>query len=139
VSSVDDLIARLGLAPHPEGGHFRETFRDRPSSGGRGALTTILYLLKAGEISRWHRVIDAIEIWHFHDGEPLELLLSADGRGVERHVLGRGAALQVMVPAGCWQSARPLGAWTLVGCAVAPAFEFTSFEMAPRGWEPAGA
>jgi predicted cupin superfamily sugar epimerase len=137
--TADGLITRLGLQPHPEGGHYREIFRDRPASGGRGVLTSILYLLKAGEVSRWHRVTDAIEIWHFHDGEPLELLLSADGRGVERHVLGRGAALQVMVPAGCWQSARPLGAWTLVGCAVAPAFEFTSFEMAPRGWEPAGA
>lgn len=130
------LIARLGLGPHPEGGHYRETFRDRPSSGGRGALTTILYLLRAGEMSRWHRVTDAVEVWHFHDGEPLSLLLSADGKAIDRHVLGRDARHQLVVPAGCWQSAAPLGSWTLVGCAVAPAFEFSGFEMAPQGWEP---
>lgn len=134
--SADALIARLGLQPHPEGGHYREIFRDRPAGGGRGCLTTILYLLKSGETSHWHRVTDAVEVWHFHDGEALELLLSPDGRRVERHVLGRDAVLQVAVPANCWQSARPLGAWTLVGCAVAPAFEFASFEMAPQGWEP---
>jgi predicted cupin superfamily sugar epimerase len=132
--SADALIASLGLQPHPEGGHYRETFRDRPASGGRGVLTTILYLLKAGEISRWHRVTDAVEIWHFHDGDDLELFLS-DGKTMERHVLGR-ASPQVVIPANCWQSARPLGAFTLVGCAVAPAFEFSSFEMAPQGWEP---
>jgi len=132
--SADALIARLGLEPHPEGGHYRETFRDRPASGGRGALTAILYLLKAGEVSRWHRVTDAVEIWHFHDGEDLELSLS-DGKIVERHVLGRTNP-QVVVPANRWQSAKPRGAFTLVGCAVAPAFEFSSFEMAPQGWEP---
>ncbi|MBM3549819.1 MAG: cupin domain-containing protein [Alphaproteobacteria bacterium] len=132
--SADDLITRLGLKPHPEGGHYRETFRDRPASGGRGALTTILYLLKAGETSRWHRVTDAVEIWHFHDGDDLELSLS-NGRAVEHYVLGR-VNPQVAVPADVWQSARPLGAFTLVGCAVAPAFEFSSFEMAPQGWEP---
>jgi predicted cupin superfamily sugar epimerase len=136
VTDADALIQRLGLQPHPEGGHYRETFRDRPPSGGRGALTTILYLLKSGEVSRWHRVTDAVEVWHFHQGNDLELSLSHDGKRVERHVLGRDAALQFVVPAGCWQAARPLGAFTLVGCAVAPAFEFSSFEMAPQGWEP---
>jgi uncharacterized protein len=136
VSEAEALIRRLGLQPHPEGGHYRETFRDRPASGGRGRLTTILYLLKAGEVSRWHRVTDAVEVWHFHDGGALALALSPDGKRVEHHVLGRGALLQVVVPAGCWQSAAPLGAWTLVGCAVAPAFEFSAFEMAPQGWEP---
>ncbi len=134
--SAEALIARLGLQPHPEGGHYRETYRDRPTAGGRGNLTTILYLLKSGEISRWHRVTDAVEVWHFHDGDALELSLSADGKRVERHMLGRDFAHQVAVPANCWQAARPLGAWTLVGCAVAPAFEFASFEMAPQGWEP---
>ncbi len=134
--AADALIARLDLGPHPEGGRYKETFRDRPSSGGRGALSTILYLLKAGEMSRWHRVTDAVEVWHFHDGEPLALLLSHDGKSVERRVLSRDAQHQLVVPAGCWQSAAPLGAWTLVGCAVAPAFEFTSFEMAPQDWEP---
>ena len=136
MTTADALISRLGLQPHPEGGHYRETFRDRPASGGRGSLTTILYLLKAGEVSRWHRVTDAVEIWSFHDGDDLNLSLSADGKQVECRVLGRGAGLQIVVPTGCWQSAAPLGAWTLVGCAVAPAFEFTSFEMAPQGWEP---
>ncbi len=134
--SADALIDRLGLVPHPEGGHYRETYRDRSPSGGRGSLTTILYLLKSGEVLRWHRVTDAVEVWHFHDGEPLELRVSPDGKRVERHVLGPDHALQVVVPASCWQSARPSGAWTLVGCAVAPAFEFASFEMAPQGWEP---
>lgn len=134
--SAQALIARLSLQPHPEGGHYRETFRDRPAGGGRGSLTTILYLLKTGEVSRWHRVTDAVEVWHFHDGDALELSLSSDGKLVERHVLGRDATHQVVVSANCWQAARPLGAWTLVGCTVAPAFEFTSFEMAPQGWEP---
>lgn len=134
--TADALIARFGLQPHPEGGHYRETFRDRPAGGVRGSLTTILYLLKSGEASRWHRVTDAVEVWHFHDGDALELALSSDGKRLERHVLGRDAALQVTVPANVWQSARPLGAWTLVGCAVAPAFEFSSFEMAPQGWAP---
>ena len=134
--SADALIERLGLQLHPEGGHYRETFRDRPETGGRGSLTTILYLLKAGERSRWHRVTDAVEVWHFHDGEALELALSPDGRRIEQIVLARDATLQAVVPANCWQAARPLGAWTLVGCAVAPAFEFSSFEMAPQGWEP---
>ncbi len=134
--AADVLIARLDLGPHPEGGRYKETFRDRPPSGGRGALSTILYLLKAGEVSHWHRVTDAVEVWHFHDGEPLALMLSADGKTVERHVLGRDTRHQVVVPTGFWQSAAPLGAWTLVGCAVAPAFEFSSFEMAPQGWSP---
>ena len=79
---------------------------------------------------------DAVEVWHFHDGDALELALSAGGRQIERHIIGRDAAHQVAVPANCWQSARPLGAWTLVGCAAAPAFEFSSFEMAPQGWVP---
>jgi predicted cupin superfamily sugar epimerase len=136
VTTAAALIAQLELQPHPEGGHYRETFRDRPLSGGRGALTTILYLLKAGEVSRWHRVTDAIEVWHFHNGDDLALSLSPDGKRVERRVLGFEAALQIVVPAGCWQSAKPLGAWTLAGCTVAPAFEFTSFEMAPQGWAP---
>ncbi|MSP47814.1 MAG: cupin domain-containing protein [Alphaproteobacteria bacterium] len=136
MTTAGALIARLGLEPHPEGGHYRETFRDRPPSGGRGSLTTVLYLLKAGEVSRWHRATDAVEVWHFHDGDDLALSLSADGKRIERRVLGRAAELQAVVPAGCWQSAVPLGAWTLTGCAVAPAFEFASFELAPQGWAP---
>ena len=139
---ADAIVAALGLAPHPEGGHFREIYRDAPAGGGRGVLTSIYYLLRAGEISRWHRVVDAAEIWNFHAGGPLEMRLAAAGP-VERHVLGAdiagGERPQLIVPPGVWQAARPLGDWTLVGCAVAPAFDFAGFEMAPEGWEPSGA
>jgi predicted cupin superfamily sugar epimerase len=141
--SAAEWIARLGLRPHPEGGHFREVLRESHPVGGRGVLTSIYYLLAAGERSAWHRVTDAVEIWHHYAGAALELTLCPDGRAasVEIHPLGldfdRGERPQVVVPAGCWQTARPRGAWTLVGCTVAPAFEFSSFEMAPPGWEPA--
>ncbi|MBI1777419.1 MAG: cupin domain-containing protein [Proteobacteria bacterium] len=135
-----DLIRHLGLIPHPEGGHYREMYRDQPRAGGRGQLTTICYLLQAGERSAWHRVTDALEVWNFHAGAPLVLTLSADGRSVATHRLGPDVAVgelpQVTVPAGCWQAAQSLGAWTLVGCAVAPAFSFAGFEMAPPGWHP---
>jgi predicted cupin superfamily sugar epimerase len=133
-----DMIAALGLVKHPEGGFYRETFRapDAP----RGASTSILFLLPAGELSRWHRV-DADEHWLFHDGDALELLVADPASGAqERIVLGcdlaRGERPQAVVPRGWWQAARPLGEWTLVGCVVAPAFEFARFEMAPEGWEP---
>ena len=132
--SADRLIARLGLKPHPEGGYFRETFRD--SSGGEGCAhsTAIYFLLKAGEVSRWHRV-DAAEVWHFYRGAPLELRI---GQAV--YVLGpdveEAQAPQVVVPPGAWQSARSLGEYTLVGCTVAPGFDFAHFEMAPDGFEP---
>ena len=133
------LIERLGLAPHPEGGHFRETFRQVPDDGGRGAMTSVLYLLTEGEISRWHRV-DAAEVWHFHTGAPLELEISEDGQKVRGHRLGpdllAGEEPQVVVPPHAWQSARSTGAWTLVGCTVGPAFEFEGFELAPPGWTP---
>ena len=137
----DEVITALGLLRHPEGGFYRETFRapDAP----RGASTSILFLLPAGERSRWHRV-DADEHWLFHDGEAMELLIANPATGTrERIVLGRdvaaGERYQAVVPRGWWQAARPLGAWTLVGCVVAPAFEFAHFEMAPDGWEPGGA
>lgn len=180
---ADLLIAALNLAPHPEGGHFRETFRDggdgdletpplpslavRPiSKSSSGAFagrtpatvhtlplqtspasalararerphsTAIYFLLKAGEVSRWHRV-DAAEVWHFYRGAPLELTI---GKTVQ--VLGpeieQGQAPQAVVPKGIWQMARSLGDYTLVGCTVAPGFEFASFEMAPEGFEPDG-
>jgi predicted cupin superfamily sugar epimerase len=129
----------LGLVPHPEGGHYLETYRDRPAAGGRGAQTAIYYLLRAGEVSAWHRVTDAAEIWHFYAGAPLALAVAQGGR-VTRHRLGidlaAGERPQATVPAGAWQSAATLGNWTLVGCTVAPAFEFASFELAPPGWEP---
>ena len=138
--TAEEVIRLLGLAPHPEGGCFRESFRAPAPGGGRGASTAIYYLLRAGEVSAWHRVLDADEVWHHYAGGPLEIALSADGR--ERAAVRLGTDLaagerpQVVVPAGCWQAARPLRGWTLVGCTVAPAFEFAGFEMAPAGWEP---
>jgi predicted cupin superfamily sugar epimerase len=137
--TAEVIIRKLGLLPHPEGGHFRETFRDSRNISGRSASTAILYLLKQGEISRWHRV-DAVEIWHWYAGAPLELDLSPDGHAQEKRVLGNilaeGQAPQVIVPAGCWQMARSRGEFSLVGCTVAPGFEFSGFEMAEPGWEP---
>lgn len=139
MTTPEAVIDRLGLKPHPEGGHYAETWRHVPEGGGRGAGTAIYYLLRAGERSHWHRV-DAAEIWHFYAGGPLRLLLSEDGRTVTEAVLGIDFAVgqrpQVVVPAGVWQAAEPLGAWTLVGCTVSPAFEFAGFEMAPQGWRP---
>lgn len=135
--TADEIIRFLDLQPHPEGGHFRETFRDAGSP--RSASTAIYYLLKHGERSHWHRV-DAAETWHFYAGDALELAMSADGRATTTHVLGadlaRGARPQIVVPKGVWQSARPLGAFALVGCTVAPGFEFSGFEMAAPGWAP---
>ena len=136
---AERVITALGLAPHPEGGHFRETFRDAAPPGGRAASTAIYYLLREGERSHWHRV-DAVEIWHWYGGAPLLLSLSQDGKGSQQMTLGAaleaGERPQAVVPAGCWQSARTLGPWTLVGCTVAPGFDFAGFELAPPGWAP---
>ena len=136
---ASDVIARLGLAPHPEGGHYRETWRAEAGSGERAAGTAIYYLLRAGEVSRWHR-IDSAEIWHWYAGDPLELAISTDGKGSETHVLGSdlaaGQSPQVIVPPHAWQSAKSRGAWSLVGCTVSPGFDFEHFEMAPAGWRP---
>jgi len=136
----ESLIRELRMTPHPEGGHYVETFRDRPTGGGRGALTCIHFLLQAGEVSAWHRV-DASEVWHFAAGAPLVLNLSPDGHEARAHHLGpdilSGQEAHVVVPPGCWQSAASLGAWTLVSCIVAPAFRFEGFELAPPGWRPA--
>jgi len=135
----ENLIRELKMAPHPEGGHYVETFRDRPAGGGRGALTCIHFLLRAHEISAWHQV-DASEVWHFAAGAPLFLNLSQDGHATEAHRLGpdvlAGERPHVVVRPGCWQTAKSLGAWTLVSCIVAPAFEFRGFELAPPGWRP---
>lgn len=133
------IIRRLGLQPHPEGGHYVETWRDPAPAGGRAHSTGIYYLLQGGNGSRWHRV-DAAEMWHYYAGAPLALSLSSDGQARDRQVLGldleAGARPQIVVPAGWWQSALSLGAWTLVGCTVAPGFTFEGFEMAEEGWEP---
>lgn len=136
--SAADVIAMLDLRPHPEGGHFRETFRDVAPDGARGASTAIYFLLAAGERSHWHRV-DAVEVWHWYAGAPLTLSLAHGERRGEL-VLGPGLHLgeqpQGVVPAFAWQAAASRGAWTLVGCTVAPAFEFAGFELAPPGWSP---
>ncbi len=138
--TADEVAAALGLAPHPEGGAYRETFRHVPAGGGRGAMTAIYYLLRKGERSHWHRV-DAAEIWHFHAGAPLALEMArAQGSRIETVVLGADLAAgqrpQAVVPESWWQAARSLGDWTLVGCTVGPAFEFAGFELAPKGWAP---
>lgn len=133
--NADDIIKKLGLEPHPEGGYFKETFRD-PSGEGRAASTAIFYLLKKGEVSHWHRV-DAAEGWHWYAGSPLELSQKKKGEPAKAEVLGNNVLEnqlpQIVVPAHVWQSAKSLGNWTLVGCTVAPGFEFEGFEMAPEG------
>jgi predicted cupin superfamily sugar epimerase len=112
--SAKDVIDLLGLAPHPEGGHFRETFRDVSVDGARAASTAIYFLLREGEVSRWHRV-DAVEVWHWYAGAPLVLSIADDAGHRAVHSLGE---------------------WTLVGCTVAPGFEFAGFEMAPPDFNP---
>jgi predicted cupin superfamily sugar epimerase len=134
-----DIIARLGLQPHPEGGHYLETFRDvRCDADGRSFSTAIYFLLARGERSRWHR-IDAVEVWHYYAGHPLTLRI-ADDDGQRNLRLGGNLAAgeqpQAIVPPHAWQAAESTGDWTLVGCTVAPGFDFAKFEMAPKGWEP---
>jgi predicted cupin superfamily sugar epimerase len=138
--SAREVVRLLDLAPHPEGGHYRETFRDAAvDAAGRPASTAILFLLAGDETSAWHRV-DAAEVWHFHAGAPLVITLSPNGHDASARRLGpdvrAGHSLQIAVPAGCWQTAASLGAWTLVGCTVAPGFHFEGFELAPPDWRP---
>ncbi len=139
--TAEQLIDQLNLARHPEGGWYAETYRHATGDGARGACTAIYYLLQAGEESAWHRVTDADELWHWYAGAPLTLDIAApDGGRAESHTLGpavlAGQRPQILVPANAWQSARSQGDWTLVGCTVAPAFDFAAFEMAPDGWSP---
>jgi uncharacterized protein len=139
MTEADQIIAALGLAPHPEGGYFRETFRDPEPAGGRAHSTAIYFLLKAGEVSRWHRV-DAVEMWHWHAGAPMLLAIAPPEGAAQTLRLGPavldGERPQGMVPSGHWQQAWSLGSWTLVGCTVSPGFEFRGFELAPPGFEP---
>jgi predicted cupin superfamily sugar epimerase len=139
--SAADIIARLELQPHPEGGHYRETFRDRRvDANGRSLSTAIYFLLARGGHSHWHR-IDAVEIWHYYAGGGLSLRI-ADDAGQRAVSLGpdlvAGEVPQAIVPAQAWQAAESTGDWTLVGCTVAPGFDFAKFELAPKGWKPAG-
>src|SRR6056297_2846618 len=128
---ASEIIERLGLAPHPEGGWYRETWRG-PELAGRACGTAILFLLEQGARSHWHRV-DAAEIWHFHAGAPLRLSI-ADGARLATLILGpdlaAGQVPQGIVPPHAWQAAEPLGGWTLVGCTVSPGFDFAGFELA---------
>ena len=134
-----EIIAQLDLTPHPEGGHFRETFRDPAcDANGRATSTAIYFLLAKGERSHWHR-IDAVEVWHFYAGDALTLRI-ADASGLRKVTVGdeifSGAQPQAVVPAHAWQTAETTGDWTLVGCTVAPGFDFAMFELAEPGWEP---
>ncbi len=135
----EEIIRTLRMQRHPEGGWYVETFRDA-AGGARGHSTAIYYLLQAGERSHWHRVSDAAEVWHFYAGGPLRLRISREGATVETAVLGidlaKGERPQVIVPANAWQAAEPMGRFTLVGCTVAPGFDFAAFEMAPPDWQP---
>lgn len=128
-----DIVKLLEMQPHPEGGYFKESFRDAHSTG-------IYYLLEAGDCSHWHRVHGSAELWHHYAGGPLALTLSANGHDAEAHRLGKhiaaGERPQLVVPPGWWQTAESLGRWTLVGCTVSPAFDFANFEMAPPDWRP---
>lgn len=138
--TADDVIRILDLSPHPEGGHYREVFRDQTvGADGRAASTAIYFLLAAGEVSRWHRV-DASETWLWHSGDPLELSIADTSGKVDRHVIGTdlevGQRPMAVVPPHAWQRAQSLGDWTLVSCVVAPGFTFDGFELAPEGFDP---
>jgi uncharacterized protein len=138
-ATTAEIIARLDLKPHPEGGHYRETFRDSDvDAGGRARSTAIYFLLARGERSHWHRV-DAVEVWHYYAGDALTLQIADDG-GQRRIKLGpdlaTGEVPQAIVPAHAWQAAESAGEWTLVGCTVVPGFEFAAFELAEPDWFP---
>ncbi len=137
--NADDLIEQLQLSPHPEGGHYRETWRGPLGPDGRSIGTAILFLLKADEVSHWHRV-DATEIWFWHAGAPLELRIGDDaGLRVLRlgSDLAHGDCVQGIVPEQAWQSARACGDYALVSCTVTPGFEFSGFILAPPDFDPA--
>ncbi len=137
--SAAEIIRLLAMRPHPEGGHFCETFRDTQLiDGKRAASTAIYFLLARGERSHWHRV-DAAEGWHWHAGAPLRLAIT-EKNTTKTVMLGpdlaAGQRPQAIVPAHAWQAAESLGDWTLVGCTVAPGFEYAGFELAPKDWAP---
>jgi predicted cupin superfamily sugar epimerase len=139
VSEARAIIEKLGLAPHPEGGWYKETWRADAAEGERAAGTAIHFLLDAGEQSHWHRV-DADELWLWHAGSPLELRIGDDAGQLVRVVLGgdvlRGQVPQARVPKGMWQAASASEGWALVSCVVVPGFEFAGFELAAPGWSP---
>ena len=138
--TAQDVIRMLALKPHPEGGHFRETFRDgKQNADGRAVSTATYFLLARGERAHWHR-LDAAEVWHWYAGAPLQLEIALPGGRIERVTLGgdisAGLRPQALVPAAAWQAAESLGDWTLFGCTMAPGFDFAKLELAPKGWSP---
>lgn len=132
----EEIITTLGLQPHPEGGWYKETWRN--PSEPRALGTAIYFLLEAHQQSRWHKV-DADEMWHWYAGSAMELYQS-DGDVTTIDILGpelfEGQRPQLMVPAHRWQQSVPMGGWVLVGCTVCPGFVFEGFELAEPGWEP---
>ena len=134
-----EIIARLELKPHPEGGYYRETFRDAgEDAGGRSRSTAIYFLLARGERSHWHR-IDAVEVWHYYAGDPLKLEIVDGSKELIARLgpnLHADEAPQAIVPARAWQAAETLGDWTLCGCTVSPGFDFAGFELAAMGGSP---
>ena len=144
MSTAKDIIEKLELEPHPEGGWFRETWRARADKGERAIATAIHFLLEKGQRSHWHTV-DAAEIWLYHAGDPLRLSLAADETGPAASVLLgpdllAGQLVQHVIEPGVWQAAEtaPAGAagFTLVSCIVTPGFEFSGFTLAPPDWTP---
>ncbi|WP_026332474.1 cupin domain-containing protein [Deinococcus apachensis] len=136
--TAEEIIRLLGLEPHPEGGHYVQIHSDAREVSGRPVCTSIYFLLRAGEVSHWHRV-DATEIWCHHAGAAVQLEIWEEGKPRRLRLgpdLAGGERPQGVVPAGAWQSARSLGEWSLVGCVVAPGFQFSGFELAPPGWTP---
>jgi predicted cupin superfamily sugar epimerase len=142
--TAEELIEGLGLAPHPEGGWYRETWRADAGEGERAAASAVLYVIQPGQRSHWNRV-DAHEIWLWHAGDPVDLMTAASDGGEPRTArlggnVAQGEQPQAIVPAGHWQSAAPTeggeAGYTLISCVVAPAFEFSGFELAPQGWSP---
>jgi predicted cupin superfamily sugar epimerase len=138
-ATADEIIATLNLAPHVEGGYFSQTFADVPGPDGRPYSTLIYYLLTDNQAGTWHKV-DAAEVWHHYSGAPMRLRISLDGVNVTEHILGpdlaAGQRPHAVVPRGAWQEAKVEGDWGLVGCTVAPGFDFAHFEQKPRGWQP---
>lgn len=138
--SAAEVIGLLGLEPHPEGGFYRQTFADVAGPNGRPLSTLIYYMLTDRRSGSWHRLLDASEVWHWYAGAPLTLAISRDGRSTTDYTLGNdfaaGQRPQLVIPKDAWQQATCLGDWTLVGCTVAPGFQFSKWEQAAPGWQP---
>ncbi len=135
-----EVISLLGLEPHMEGGFYRQTFADTINAGGRPHSTLIYYLLTNRQSGVWHRVLDTTEVWHWYAGAPLRIAISRDGKATKEQMLGNdlasGERPQVVIPGNAWQQATTMGDWTLIGCTVAPGFQYSKYEQAPEGWQP---